>query len=78
MIFLDQLFGMNAILWFPRVVTVRVAFPFKEVFQLPLLSFEPVVDDGFHFIFVFSSDQFGWRSDEVWSVRGRFAIGQEE
>jgi hypothetical protein len=68
MILLDQLLGVDAIFRFPRVVTVGISFPFKEVLQLSLSSLEPVIDDSFHFVFVFASDQFGWRSDEIGAV----------
>jgi hypothetical protein len=65
MIVFDQLVSMDAIPGFPRIVAVGIAFPLQEIFQLPLSPFESVINDGFYFIFVLSSDQFGWRSDEV-------------
>jgi hypothetical protein len=75
MILLDQLLGVDAIFRFPCVVAVGISFPFKEVLQLSLSSFEPVIDNSFHLVFVFASDQFGWWSDEIGPMRGHFAIG---
>jgi hypothetical protein len=68
MIFFDQLFGVDAIFRFPRVVAVGISFPLKEVLQLPLSSLVSVIEDGFYFVFVFSPDQLGWRSDKVGPV----------
>jgi hypothetical protein len=68
MILSDQVVGVDAILRLPLVVTVGISFPLEEIFKLPLSSFESMINDGLHFVFVFSSDQFGWRPDEVWAV----------
>jgi hypothetical protein len=59
---------MDAILRLPRVVAVGISFPFEEILQLPFSSLESVIDDSFHFVFVFASDQFGRWSDEIGSV----------
>jgi hypothetical protein len=68
MILLDQLLGVDAIPRLPRVVAVGVSFPFEEILQLSLSSFEPVIDNSLHLVFVFASDQFGWWSDEIGPV----------
>jgi hypothetical protein len=68
MVILNQLVCMNTIPRLPRVIAVGISLPLEEIFQLPFPPFESVINHGFYFVLVFSSDQFGWRSDEIWPV----------
>jgi hypothetical protein len=54
---------------------VGIPLPFDQILELSASTFEPVIDDGFYFVFFFVSDQVGWWSAEVGPVSGSFAIG---
>jgi len=70
MIGLHQNIRMEILDWFPRIVTVWVPFPFDEVLKSPPLAEEPMINDGFYFVFrVFVHEVWGW-SGVVRSVRG--------
>ena len=75
-ILFEQVRGVDLVSWFPRVVTVRVSFPFDQVLECSRPSMASMIDDLFHFIFFFSVDKVRWRSGEVGPVRVRFAIGR--
>jgi hypothetical protein len=75
-IFSDQVIHEYSHFGLPGVVAMGVTFPFDEILELPASTFEPVIDDGLHFIFFFVPDQVGWWSAEVGSVSGSFTIGR--
>jgi hypothetical protein len=75
-IFSDQLIREYRRFGLPSVVAVRVSLPFDQILELPVFTFEPVIDKGLHLVFFFASDQVGWRSAKVGSVSGSFAIGR--
>jgi hypothetical protein len=75
-IFSDQFIREYSRFGLPGVVAVGIALPFDQILELPASTFEPVIDNGLHFIFFLVSDQVGWRSAEVGSVSESFAIGR--
>ena len=69
---------MHLSCWFPRVVRVRVSFPFEEILQGFLSPVETVINDGLDLVLVFSLDQFGGWSDIVRSVLRSLVVCCEE
>jgi hypothetical protein len=75
MIFSDQFVCEYSRFGLPGVVAVGISLPLDQILELPASTFEPVIDDGLHFIFFFVSDQVRWWSAEIGSVSGSFTIG---
>jgi len=71
---LDKIRGMHLVSWFPCVVTFGVPFPFDEVLKSFRSSELSVCDYSFDFVFLFSVDEIGGWSGEVWAVRSRLMI----
>jgi hypothetical protein len=63
---------------FPCVVRVWVSLPFEEILQILPLPVETVINDGLHFILVFTLDQFGGWFDVVGAVLRGLAVRGEE
>jgi len=73
---LDEFRGMDLVSWFPGIVTFRVHFPFDEVLEHSGSSMMSMVDNTFHFIFLFSIDKVRWWQGEVGAMHSCFLIGQ--
>jgi hypothetical protein len=51
---------MDLMRWFPRIIAVRVSYPFDQVLERPRSPMTSVAHDAINFIFFFSINQF-WR-----------------
>jgi hypothetical protein len=67
-IILDQLVCMDILFWLPSVIAVWISLPFDEILQVAFSALETVIDDHLYFIFILTSDQVRWQSDEVRAV----------
>ena len=74
----DQFWGEDLICWFPRVVRIRVSFPFDQVLKSPSSPVITVVRYRFDFEFFFSVHQIrGWPR-VVGPVLTRFTIRSQQ
>ena len=75
MIGFKQIWRMDLISGFPRIVTLGVSFPFDEILELPRPPMTSVIQDAFYFVLFFSADKVRWGSGKVWSEGWCFVIG---
>ena len=75
MIGFKQVWRVDLVSGFPRIVTFGVSFPFDEILELPRPPMTSVVQDAFYFVLFFPTDKVRWGSGEVWSEGWCFVIG---
>jgi hypothetical protein len=71
---LEDIWGVNLRRWFPSVIALRVPLPFDEVLKGSGSSMTSVANDALDFKLLFSINQIGGWTREVWSVSGCFLI----
>ena len=76
MIGFKQVWGVDLVSGFPRIVTFWISLPFDKILEPSRPPMTSVVQDALHFVFFFSTDKVGWGSGEVWSEGWRFMIGR--
>ncbi len=74
LIMLDKFRGMNLVSWFPCVVAFGVSLPFDEILRSFCSSELSVCNNSFDFVFVFSINEVGGQSGEVWAMCSCFMI----
>jgi hypothetical protein len=73
-VLVDQQWCVYLISRFPRVVGIRVSFPFQEVLQSLITALMTVIDNGLHLVLRFALDDIWWRPHVVCSFLFRLLI----
>ena len=72
----NQIGGMDGVSRFPGIVAFRIPLPPDQELESFVSPEVAMCLDELHLIFFFSFNKVRWRSGEVWTVCGCFAIGQ--